>query len=73
MNISNKLLDYAIVYEDRRQVNSGKYEDKRIIIDEVKNRFKAEVENRTDMSVLVVYDWRKTLSGMVIILYAFES
>lgn len=35
MNISNKLLDYAIVYDDRRQVNSGKYEDKRIIIEEV--------------------------------------
>lgn len=73
MNISNKLLDYAIVYDDRRQVNSGKYEDKRIIIEEVKNRFKAEVENRTDNSVLVVYDWRKTHSGIEIILYAFES
>ncbi|MDM5227216.1 hypothetical protein QUF73_13475 [Cytobacillus sp. NJ13] len=73
MNISNKLLDYAIVYDDRRQVNSGKYEDKRIIIEEVKNRFKAEVEKRTDKRVLVVYDWRKTHSGMEIILYAFES
>ncbi|MCS0670021.1 hypothetical protein [Cytobacillus firmus] len=73
MNISNKLLDYVIVYDDRRQVNSGKYEDKKIIIEDVKNRFKAEVENRTDKSVLVVYDWRKTHSGMEIILYAFES
>ncbi|MCS0787923.1 hypothetical protein NX021_07030 [Cytobacillus firmus] len=73
MNISYKLLDYVIVYDDRRQVNSGKYEDKKIIIEEVKNRFKADVENRTDKSVLVVYDWRKTHSGMEIILYAFES
>lgn len=38
-----------------------------------KNGFKAEVENRTDKSVLVVYDWRKTHSGIEIILYAFES
>lgn len=73
MNISNKLLDYAIVYDDRRQVISGKYEDKRMIIEEIKNGFKAEVENRTDKSVLVVYDWCKTHSGIEIILYAFES
>lgn len=73
MNISNKLLDYKIVYDDRREVNSGKYEHKRIIIEEVKNKFKAEVESRTGEEVIVVYDWRKTHSGMEILLYAFEG
>ncbi|KON89999.1 hypothetical protein AF332_26375 [Sporosarcina globispora] len=72
MNISNKLLDYTIAYDDKREVNSGKYEDKRIIIEEVKNRFKTEVESRTNKEAIVVYDWRKTHSGMEILLYAFE-
>ena len=25
MNISNRLVDYTIVYDDRKEVNSGKY------------------------------------------------
>ncbi|MDQ0272904.1 hypothetical protein [Cytobacillus purgationiresistens] len=73
MNISNKLVDYTIVYDDRKEINSGKYEHKRIIIDEVKNAFKKDVENRTGTDVIIVYDWRKTHSGMEILLYAFEN
>ncbi|TMU87260.1 hypothetical protein FGG79_03785 [Bacillus sp. BHET2] len=71
-NISNKLLDYTIVYDDRREVNSGKYDHKQLIIEEVKSKFKASVENRTGKEVIIVYDWRKTHSGMEVILYAFE-
>jgi hypothetical protein len=67
------LIDYAIVYDDRREVNSGKYEHKKIIIEEVKNQFKAEVESRTGKDAIIVYDWRKTHSGMEILLYAYES
>ncbi len=71
-SISNKLLDYTIVYDDRREVNSGKYAHKKTIIEEVKSTFKANVENRTGKEVIIVYDWRKTHSGMEVILYAFE-
>lgn len=34
MNISNKLVDYTIVYDDRKEVNSGKYDDKKDIIED---------------------------------------
>lgn len=73
MNIPNKLVDYSIVYDDRKEVNSGKYEHKKVIIEEAKKMFKADVENRNDKEVIVVYDWRKTHSGMEILLYAYEK
>jgi formylmethanofuran dehydrogenase subunit C len=72
MNISNKLVDYTIVYDARREVNSGKYQDKKNIIEEVKKAYKTEVEDRIGKEVIVVYDWRTTHSGMEIILYAYE-
>jgi hypothetical protein len=53
-------------------VNSGKYEHKQQIIEEVKKKFKNEVEDRTGKEVIIVYDWRRTHSGMEIILYAYE-
>ncbi|MGM0852642.1 MAG: hypothetical protein ACQEWI_08525 [Bacillota bacterium] len=59
MNITNKLVDYTIVYDDRKEVNSGKYENKKAIIEEVKKIFKTDVENRNGKEVIVVYDWRK--------------
>jgi hypothetical protein len=73
MNISNKLVDYTIVYDDRKEVNSGKYEHKKAIIEEAKKIFKTNVESRNGKEVIVVYDWRKTHSGMEIILYAYEK
>jgi hypothetical protein len=73
MNISNKLVDYTIVYDDRREVNSEKYEHKKAIIEEAIKVFKTDVEGRNGKDVIVVYDWRKTHSGMEIILYAYEK
>lgn len=73
ISISNKLVDYTIVYDDRREVISGKYQHKKDIIEEVINKFKSDVEARIGKEVVVVYDWRKTHSGMEIILYAYES
>ena len=72
ISISNKLVDYTIVYDDRREVNSGKYQHKKDIIDEIIQKFKSNVEARVRKEVVVVYDWRKTHSGMEIILYAYE-
>lgn len=72
INISNKLVDYTIVYDERKEVNSGKYEQKKIIIEEAKKIFQKEVENRIGREVIVVYDWRRTHSGIEIILYAYE-
>jgi hypothetical protein len=73
MNISNKLVDYTIIYDDRREVNSGKYEQKKAIIEEAVKVFKTDVETRNGKEVIVVYDWRKTHSGMEIILSAYEK
>jgi hypothetical protein len=73
MNISNKLVDYTIIYDDRREVNSGKYKQKKAIIEEAVKVFKTEVETRNGKEVIVVYDWRKTHSGMEIILSAYEK
>ncbi|MCC5801211.1 hypothetical protein [Rossellomorea vietnamensis] len=73
MNISNKLIDYSIVYDARKEVNSGKYDHKKVIIDEAVKEFKTEVENRNEKEVIVVYDWRKTHSGMEIVMYAYEK
>lgn len=53
-------------------MNSGKYEQKKIIIEEAKKIFQKEVENRIGREVIVVYDWRRTHSGIEIILYAYE-
>ena len=72
MNISNRLVDYTIVYDDRKEVNSGKYAHKKDIIEEAKEIFKTNVEDRIGKEVIVVYDWRTTHSGMEIILYAYE-
>lgn len=72
MNISNRLVDYTIVYDDRKEINSGKYADKKDIIEEIKGKFKVEVEKRLGREIIVVYDWRKTHSGMEILLYAYE-
>ena len=72
MNISNRLVDYTIVYDDRKEVNSGKYAHKKDIIEEAKEIFKTDVEDRIGKEVIVVYDWRTTHSGMEIILYAYE-
>ena len=72
MNISNRLVDYTIVYDDRKEVNSGKYAHKKDIIEEAKEIFKNDVEDRIGKEVIVVYDWRTTHSGMEIILYAYE-
>jgi hypothetical protein len=73
MNIPNKLIDYSIVYDARKEVNSGKYDHKRMIIDEAVKGYKAEVENNNGKEVIVVYDWRKTHSGMEIVMYAYEK
>ncbi|WP_341980150.1 hypothetical protein [Rossellomorea oryzaecorticis] len=73
MNISNKLVDYTIVYDDRREVNSGKYEHKKAIIEKAIKVFKTDVESRDGKEVIIVYDWRKTHNGMEIILYAYEK
>ncbi|UTE76661.1 hypothetical protein [Rossellomorea sp. KS-H15a] len=73
MNIPNKLIDYSIVYDARKEVNSGKYDHKKMIIDETVKEFKKEVENRNGKEVIVVYDWRKTHSGMEIVMYAYEK
>jgi hypothetical protein len=72
MNISNRLVDYTIVYDDRKEVNSGKYAHRKDIIEEAKEIFKTDVEDRIGKEVIVVYDWRTTHSGMEIILYAYE-
>ena len=72
MNISNRLVDYTIVYDDRKEVNSGKYAHKKDIIEEAKEIFKNDVEDRIGKEVIVVYDWRTTHSGMEVILYAYE-
>jgi hypothetical protein len=72
MNISNRLVDYTIVYDDRKEVNSGKYAHKKDIIEEAKEIFKNDVEDRIGKEVIVVYDWRTTHSGMEILLYAYE-
>jgi hypothetical protein len=73
MNISNKLVDYTIVYDARKEVNSGKYDHKKAILEEVTKEFKTDVENRNGKKVIVVYDWRKTHIGMEIIMYAYEK
>ncbi|QTC41573.1 hypothetical protein I7V34_21435 [Bacillus sp. V3] len=73
MNNSNKLVDYTIVYDDMKEVNSGKYEQKKAIIEEAGKVFKTDVETRNGKEVIVVYDWRKTHSGMEIILYGYEK
>jgi hypothetical protein len=73
MNILNKFVDYTIIYDDRREVNSGKYGQKKAIIEEAVKVFKTDVETRNGKEVIVVYDWRKTHSGMEIILSAYEK
>ncbi|MCA1063740.1 hypothetical protein QTG56_00705 [Rossellomorea sp. AcN35-11] len=73
MNMTNRLVDYTIVYNDRREVNSGKYEHKKAIIEETVQTFKTEVERNSGKEVIVVYDWRKTHSGMEMVLYAYEK